>query len=125
MTALLLALAGGLGAVARLVLDTTLARRTGAGYPVGTLVINVSGSLLLGLVTGLGAGALLPTPWVMVVGSGFLGGYTTFSAAAVETVRLAAERRHAAAVGHGLGMLALAVLAAALGLGLGVLAAGR
>ena len=125
MTTLLVALAGGLGAVARLVLDAVVTSRTGGRYPAGTLAINVSGSSLLGLVVGLGSAALLPPTWALVAGTGFLGGYTTFSTAAVETVRLTAERRWAAAVAHGLGMLGASVLAAALGLGVGMVVAGR
>jgi CrcB protein len=117
------ALAGGLGAVARLVLDGVVKARTGAGYPVGTTVINLSGSLLLGLVGGL-AGTLLPEPVRLVLGTGFLGGYTTFSTAAVETVRLAAERRPLAAWANGLGMLVAAVGLAGLGLWLGLAIAG-
>lgn len=117
------ALAGGAGAVARLVLDGVVKARAGAGYPVGTMVINLSGSLLLGLVVGL-SGTLLPEPARLVLGTGFLGGYTTFSTAAVETVRLAAEGRRWPAAAHGLGMLLAAVALAALGLGLGLAIAG-
>jgi CrcB protein len=86
-----------------------------SSYPVGTTLINVSGSLLLGLVLGATVGRLLPETVQLVVGTGFLGGYTTFSTAAVETVVLAQRRRWAAAVCNGLGMLVLAVAAAALG----------
>jgi CrcB protein len=121
--ALWVALAGGAGAVARFVLDGVIRARTGSRYPVGTTAINLSGSLLLGLVVGL-AGAVLPEPVRLVLGTGFLGGYTTFSTAAVETVRLAAERRSLAAWANGLGMLVAAVGLAALGLWLGLVIAG-
>ena len=120
MTALLVALAGGLGAVARLVLDGWATSRTGGRYPAGTLLVNVTGSLLLGLVTGLAAGALLPPRWALVLGTGFLGGYTTFSTASFETVRLLQERRWLAAALHGVGMVVLSVLVAAAGLWLGL-----
>lgn len=120
MTVLLLALAGGLGAVARFVLDGTvtaaLARRGGgARYPVGTTLINLSGSFLLGLVAGLLARQLLAGPAALVLGTGFLGGFTTFSTAAYETVRLAEQRRWAAALAHGLGQVVVATALAALG----------
>lgn len=119
MMVLWIALAGGVGAVARLVLDGVLRSRTSGRYPVGTVVINLSGSLLLGLVVGL-TGALLPEAARLVLGTGFLGGYTTFSTAAVETVRLAGDRRWPAAWAHGLGMLVAGVGLAALGLGVGL-----
>lgn len=124
MTALLVALAGGLGAVARLVLDGSVTSRIGGRYPAGIFLVNVTGSLLLGLVAGLGAGALLPPRWALVAGTGFLGGYTTFSAAAVETIRLAGARRWLAAVAHALGMLGVSVLAAGVGLVVGMAAVG-
>jgi CrcB protein len=116
------AVAGGLGAVARLVLDGLVRQRL-TTYPAGTLLINLTGSLALGLLAGLGAAAVLPPSVQLVAGTGFLGGYTTFSAASVETVRLVRDRRVAAAVVHGLGMLVGSVGLAALGWWLGSLAA--
>ena len=123
MTLLWVALAGGVGAVSRLVLDGAIRSRTEVGFPVGTAVINISGSLLLGLVVGL-SGAVLPDPARLVLGTGLLGGYTTFSTAAVETVRLAAERREGFAWVNGLGMLLAAVACAGLGVGLGLVIVG-
>ena len=114
MTVLLLTLAGGLGAVARFVLDGTVSAARSWRYPVGTTVINLSGSFLLGLLAGLVAG-LLPGPASLVLGTGFLGGYTTFSTAAYETVRLAEQRRWGAALLHGVGQLVVATALAALG----------
>lgn len=124
MTLFVVALAGGLGAVARLVVDGEIRRRVGDGFPWGTAVINLTGSLLLGLVTGLFLGGLLPEPARVVIGTGFLGGYTTFSTAAVETVRLAEQRRYGQALAHGLGQLAAAVLLSAVGLVSGLALAG-
>ena len=124
MTALLVlavAAAGGVGAVARLVLDGLLRARVRIAYPLGTTVINVTGSLLLGLVTGLALAHGLPAEWRAVLGTGFLGGYTTFSTASYETVRLAQQRRYRAALVNGVGMLVLALAAAGLGLWLGEL----
>lgn len=115
-------LAGGVGAVARLVLDGLLRARVRVAFPLGTTVINVTGSFLLGLVTGLALVHGLPPEWRAVLGTGFLGGYTTFSTASYETVRLAQQRRYRAALLNGVGMLALALAAAGLGLWLGQLA---
>jgi CrcB protein len=117
----LIAMAGGLGAVARLVLDGLIQRRHSLRFPIETMIINVSGSLLLGYVSGLAIRQLLPEPWQLISGSGFLGGYTTFSTASVETVRLLQERRWLSGLINGLGMLIAVVAAAAAGLTLGLL----
>ncbi|MFF1571615.1 fluoride efflux transporter CrcB [Leifsonia sp. NPDC058292] len=124
MTPLLLlavAAAGGLGAVARFVFDGVLRSRVAVNFPLGTTVINVTGSFLLGLVTGLALVHGLPAEWRAVLGTGFLGGYTTFSTASYETVRLALQRRYRAALFNGFGMMVLALAAAGLGLWLGSL----
>jgi len=118
MTPLLIALAGGLGAAARFVVDGAVAHRNHFRFPLGTVVINVTGSLLLGLLTGTviahGGG---PNELQLVLGTGFLGGYTTFSTASVEAVRLAAGTRALAlSFAHAAGMLVLSLAAAGLGL---------
>jgi CrcB protein len=117
----LLAVAGGVGAAARLVLDGLVHSRIQTAFPVGTALINVTGSLLLGLVTGLTLSHALPEEWHLILGTGFLGGYTTFSTASFETVRLLQAARYRAALANGFGTLVGAVLAAALGLWLGSL----
>ncbi len=119
MTVLLLALAGGLGAVARFVLDGTLSAARSWRYPVGTTVINLTGSFLLGLLAGLAAGALLPGTALLVLGTGFLGGYTTFSTAAYETVRLLERQRWGVALLHGIGQVVVATALAGAGYALG------
>lgn len=122
MSALLLcwvALAGGAGAGLRFVVDGWVRARLGDRFPWGTWLVNLSGSFALGLVTGLAAGAVLPADLRLVLGSGLLGGYTTFSTASVDTVRLAQQGRYGAAVGNGVGMLVVAVAAAAAGYALG------
>jgi len=112
VTAVLLALAGGLGAATRFVVDGVVRRR----FPLlPTLVVNVSGSLLLGVLAGLALRGAVAGSTLAVVGTGFLGGYTTFGAASAETVRLLAERRFAAAALGSVGMLALSVGACAAG----------
>lgn len=121
---LAVACAGGVGAAARLLVDGLIKTRARGPLPVSTLIINVTGSLVLGFVTGLALGHLLPEQWHLVLGSGFLGGYTTFSTASVETVRLVQGGRYAAALVNALGMLVVAVAAAALGLWLAAVIAG-
>ncbi len=121
---LLLALAGGLGAVARFEVDTALARRNPLRIPLGTLVINVSGSLLLGVLTGLLASADPESPPAAVkavLGIGFCGGYTTFSTASVESVRLWLAEGATTGARYAALTLVGSVVAAAAGLALGAL----
>jgi CrcB protein len=115
----LLSLAGGVGAVARFVADGLVRSRISGAMPWGTVLINVSGSLLLGLVTGMLGAQLLSPELQVVLGAGFLGGYTTFSTASVETARLLQERRVLYALGNLLGSLVVGSAAAAAGLVLG------
>jgi CrcB protein len=115
VTALLICIAGGIGAALRLVLDGLIRSRIRSTYPVATTVINLTGSLLLGLLTGLVTGQLLPQPWQLIAGTGLLGGYTTFSTASFETVRLIEDRRYLAAALNGIGMLIAGTAAAAIG----------
>jgi CrcB protein len=123
MTPLLLlavSVAGGVGAAARLLVDGIIRSRFGGRLPWGTLTINVSGSLLLGILTGLSQAGPLPEAWELMLGAGLLGGYTTFSTASFETVRLLQERRITAALVNGLGMLVLSVVVAYGGYELGI-----
>ncbi|QYF73036.1 CrcB family protein [Cryobacterium sp. PAMC25264] len=117
---MVVALAGGAGATLRFLLDGIVRSRVKTALPVGTLLINVLGSLLLGLITGLTLALWLPEAWHLVLGGGLMGGFTTFSTASVETVRLALDRRSLSALVNGLGMLVLAVSFAFLGLWLGL-----
>lgn len=114
-----IAVAGGLGTVARVVIDGLIKSRMSGAIPWGTIAINVSGSLLLGFAAGLAAGQMLPEEWFLIVGTGFLGGYTTFSTASFETVRLVQERAWAASAVSALGTLVIATGAAGVGLWLG------
>ncbi|MEH3033316.1 MAG: CrcB family protein [Aeromicrobium erythreum] len=109
----LVALAGGLGAVLRFVVDGVLRARLGVW---ATTVVNVSGSFALGLVV---AAAGDDGTWHDVLGTGLLGGYTTFSTASVELLRLVEGRRPVAALAYGGGTLVACVAAAALGLAVG------
>lgn len=99
MSLVLIALAGGLGATARHLVNTTAAAPRRA-----TWIVNVLGSFVFGLVVG------ADSPTAITVG--FLGGFTTFSAASVETAELVMSRRHRAAAVHAVGMLVVCVAAA-------------
>lgn len=118
MLSLAVALAAGLGAVSRLVVDRELTGGANARYPLGTLVINVTGSFLLGLTIGLAEHHGLSPRVATVLGAGFAGGYTTLSTFAWETVDLAAFGRRRAALGYAVLSAGLGLAAAAAGLGL-------
>lgn len=118
---ILVASAGGLGAAARFFLDGLLRDHTKGTLPVGTVLINFSGSLLLGLIIGLVSNGLVPAEIATTIGTGMLGGYTTFSTASVETIRLAEQHRYGAATLNSLGALAICTLAAGAGIWLGTL----
>ena len=111
-----LAVAGGLGALARYAVDTALRRRLGAAFPWPTLAVNVTDSLLLGFLTGL-APAVPAGPVVLtVLGTGFCGGYTTFGTAVLGVVRLRGEGGSGRAAAYAAGTLLATVVAAAVGL---------
>ncbi len=119
MTWVWLALAGGCGAWCRFRVDALVRRFWRGSVPLGTLVINVTGSFVLGWLTAWVARDAGLADVRFVVGTGFLGGYTTFSTAAVEAATLAAEGRWRPAAIVSLGMVLLGLVAAALGLALG------
>jgi CrcB protein len=121
MLSLLVALAAGIGSVARYLTDQVVQHRTRAEFPYGTLVINVSGSLLLGLTTGFGLHHGLPTTATLVVGTGFAGGYTTLSTWAWESLVLVEEGDVLDAALNIAGSFALGIAAAAAGLGIALL----
>jgi len=119
MTLALLVLAGGLGALLRYEVELLVRRRLGPDFPWGTLVINLSGSFVLGVVVGLAAHHGVPTSVATVVGTGLLGAYTTFSTFSVDTVGLI-ERGRTRAAAANLGVsLVLGLGAAGLGLVIG------
>jgi CrcB protein len=85
------AVAGAVGAPCRYLLDGFVQDRTEGVFPWGTFVVNISGSLLLGFLTGLAlyhAFGGAPRVWL---GTGFCGAYTTFSTFTFESVRLLEE----------------------------------
>ncbi|MET0435086.1 MAG: fluoride efflux transporter CrcB [Cellulomonas sp.] len=122
--AVLVAVLGGLGAATRFWVDGTIRARGRTVLPVATIAINVTGSLLIGLVAGAHLYLGLPATWQLLLATGFCGGYTTFSAAAVETVRLAQAGERARALANLLGTMVLTVAAAAAGLALTAVWAG-
>ena len=83
------ALGGAVGTVARYLLTLVIQSRAGAGFPLATLLINISGSILLGFLMRYGLESTAASPEVrLLLTTGFCGGYTTFSTFSYETARL-------------------------------------
>ena len=102
---------GGAGSVLRFLVDRAVASRAGRDFPFGTLVINLSGAVILGFLTGLA----LSRDQALLAGTAAVGSYTTFSTWMLETERLAEDRQHLKAVVNVVASLVIGVAAAALG----------
>jgi CrcB protein len=111
LTYLGVAVLGGLGAVARYRVGAAVAARVGSDFPIGTLVVNLTGTLALGILVG----AAVPARAELLLGIGFLGGYTTFSTWMVETARLGEAREVALLIANIAVPMLLGLGAAALG----------
>jgi CrcB protein len=108
-------LIGGCGSVLRFVLDGAVVTKLGRDFPYGTLAINLSGAIVLGLLTGLA----FDDDAALLAGTAAVGSYTTFSTWMFETQRLDEERQHRAAATNIVLSLVLGVAGAALGRWLG------
>jgi CrcB protein len=106
---------GGAGSVLRFVIDGAVASRRGRDFPYGTLAINLSGSVVLGLVTGLA----LSENGALLAGTAAVGSYTTFSTWMFETERLTEEREAGGAAVNVVASVILGVAGAALGKAIG------
>lgn len=120
----LTALGGGAGAALRYAVDEVVtARWQRAGnrhFPLGTFMVNVTGSLALGLLVGMLSGVTAGSEYVLAVfGTGLLGGYTTFSTASLDAVGLVRSGHGLTALGYAVGTMLATVLAAVSGLWLG------
>jgi len=111
--AVLIGIGGILGANARYLVSIWAARRIGASFPYGTLIVNLSGSLLLGFMATAIVGRVLSEPDIqLLVSIGFLGAYTTFSTFAFESVGLIRRRAYVLASVNVLGSTVLGLLGA-------------
>ena len=108
-------LLGGLGAILRFALDAAVASRAGRDFPYGTFVVNITGSVLLGLVVG----TALTGDAATLIGGATIGSYTTFSTWMIESHRLAEEGELRRAFANVAVSLAAGLAAAALGRMLG------
>jgi len=126
MIALAVGAAGGLGAAARWLLDALVSRRTrgvfpnrrlsGQTFPYGTMSINIGGSLLLGILTGLVAHHGAPSSLATIAGTGFCGGFTTWSTFVWESRQLYRPAHRPLATGHVALHLGACIAAATIGL---------
>ncbi|MBA0047158.1 fluoride efflux transporter CrcB [Mycobacteroides sp. LB1] len=115
--------AGALGAVLRFVIDSSIKHRWTHRFPWTTLLINVSGSALIGVLAGVVIFHHASSDLLAILGTGFCGGYTTFSTASVESVRLIEQRQWSLALYNTFGTLLGTIGACAAGLALGWLLA--
>ena len=120
MHLVLIGIGGFAGAVARYVVDGWVVRATGGSFPWGTLVVNLSGSFLLGLLAAMTIDrATLPAEIRGPVLFGFIGAYTTFSTYMLESWRLVEAGAWPSAVANVVGSVVLGLLAVFAGLALG------
>jgi CrcB protein len=119
-TAVAIAVAGALGALARYGLDGLISRRAPTSFPWGTFAVNISGSFALGLVFVLMTERFRPDPWLRsAVTIGFLGAYTTFSTLSLETYRLLEDGAYGLALANVVGSLAAGLTAVYAGVVIG------
>jgi len=119
--ALAVAVAGGVGAVLRALIIHLVARRRSDPLPLGTMVVNASGSLLLGFLTGLSLYHGFGPHDLDVAGVGLCGGYTTWSTASWETLHLLRDGHRSEALLYTFGGLILCLAAAVAGIALAAL----
>jgi CrcB protein len=114
------AVGGAFGAVARFAIDGWVSERTGGLFPWGTLLINVSGAFLLGLLATLAIDRSVLSPEIRPIAMiGFLGAYTTFSTWMLDCWRLMQEGAWALAAANLVGSVLLGLVAVGLGVALG------
>lgn len=113
--------ASAVGATARYLLDKAVASRQASKMPMGTLVVNIGGAFILGLLTGLAVHDGMPKTALTVLGAGFCGAYTTFSTFSYETMRLVEDGSIVEAGTNVAVSLAAGMAAAGAGLGAALL----
>lgn len=119
---LLVFVGGGAGAVVRYVAGTAIMQRFAGAFPLGTLVINVTGSFLIGVLMTLFTERLEVSPnWRFLLVVGFLGGYTTFSSFEYETIQAVRD----GAMGIGILNVVISVIAGYAAVWLGMVITAR
>lgn len=120
-TLIAVGLAGAVGALARFGVEGWVTHKTGGAFPWGTFAVNISGSLLLGvLYSSLVEGRIIVAPWLRTATTvGLVGAYTTFSTLTLETVRLIEDGSLALAGLNAMGSLAVGLVAVYVGIVVG------
>ena len=119
MSYILVFVGGGLGATMRHVINLVCARTLGTGFPWSTFIINITGSLVMGLIAGyLAFKGEASQPWRLFLMTGILGGYTTFSAFSLDTAILYERGELGLAALYVLGSVALSIAGLFAGLAL-------
>jgi len=114
----LVALAGALGALARYGVHGLVQSRTASRFPYGTVVVNLTGAFALGLLVGLVTYQGLDPDVRTVVGTGFIGAYTTFSSFSYDTVGLVESGEYRAALTNAVGSVVVGLAVATAGFAL-------
>ncbi len=116
LNVVLVALGGGLGAASRFGVSLAVPARADA-WPLATFSINVAGSFLIGLLAGwLTTRGDAAEPWRLFLGVGVLGGFTTFSAYSLETMRMIERSDWIGAASYAIGSVVAGLIAVAIGM---------
>jgi CrcB protein len=119
MNYLLVFVGGGLGASLRHTVNIACAKGIGTSFPYGTFIINITGSIVMGLIAGyLAFKGEASQPWRLFLMTGILGGYTTFSAFSLDTALLYERGEIALALTYVLGSVVLSIAGLFAGLAL-------
>jgi len=110
MTYLAISIGAVLGANSRFLIGGWISDRVGSAFPFSTFFINVTGSLVIGIVLGLASDRIMPWWWRPGIAVGFLGSYTTFSTFSYETLNLIREGSYVPALANMGGSIAAALL---------------
>jgi fluoride exporter len=111
------ALGSAVGGASRFALSTFIQQRASSAFPVGTLIVNITGSLILGFVLRYALGSPSVSAEVRaLLTTGFCGGYTTFSAFTYETIKLIEDGDYGQAGGYVLASVALSLIATFVGI---------
>ncbi|MBM7825553.1 CrcB protein [Arcanobacterium pluranimalium] len=116
MTTLLIACAGGFGVVMRFLIDSVMSKDK---FPTGTFTINLIGSAILGFFTGMYLGSGISQSTLAILGTGFAGGFTTFSTASLETYTMLKDNQAKKAHLYAWSMLILCLITAYISILLG------